>query len=197
MLHCGTMRKGTYYLLIAGVIATMVFIVGFGIALGNPVIPGILILAGVGVIYLARRKVTDVMDDDLSDTICGKAAVNALILTIIIAAIVFAGTTAFSLSAGYGGGFHSYDNGSVRVTFMQFGTAPGHALYENSYLIANASDLTGQDYLALQDLFQNGDRVREIPLIFGIAMALTVFLLACLYAAFTLYYNRKYTAEER
>ena len=108
MLHCGTMKKGTYYLLIAGVIAAMVFVVGFGIALGNPVIPGILIIAGVGVIYLCRKKVTDVMDDDLSDTIYGKAAVNALLLTIIIAAIVFAVTTAFSLGAGYGGGFHSY-----------------------------------------------------------------------------------------
>jgi uncharacterized membrane protein len=191
------MKKGTYYLLIACVIATLVFVVGFGIALGNPVIPGILILAGVGLIYLCRKRVTDVMDDDLSDTIYGKAAVNALILTIIIAAIVFAGTTAFSLSAGYGGGFHSYDNGSVRVTFMQFGTVPGHALYEKSYMIQNSSDPTGEDYLAVQDLFQNGDRVREVPLIFGIAMAFTVLLLAGLYAAFTLYYTRKYTPEKQ
>jgi uncharacterized membrane protein len=191
------MKKGTYYLLIAGVIAAMVFVVGFGIALGNPVIPGILILAGVGVIYLCRQKVTDVMDDDLSDTIYGKAAVNALLLTIIIAAVVFAATTAFSLSAGYGGGFHSYDNGSIRVTFMQFGTVPGHALYEKSFLISNPSDPTGEDYFALMDLFQNGDRVREIPLIFGIAMGFTVLLLAALYAAFTFYYMRKYTAEEQ
>jgi uncharacterized membrane protein len=191
------MRKGTYYLLLAGIVATLVFVVGFGIAFGNPVIPGILILSGVGIIYLCRRKVTDVMGDDLSDTIYGKAAVNALLLTIIIAAIVFAGAMAFSLSSGYGGGFHSYDNGSVRVSVMQFSTTPGHALYEESYLIANPGELTGQDYLALQDLFQNGNRVREVPLIFGIAMGFTILLLAILYAAFTLYYTRRYTAEEQ
>nr|WP_319375044.1 DUF2178 domain-containing protein [uncultured Methanoregula sp.] len=197
MLHCEIMRKNTYSVLVAGVVAVMIFAVGFAISTGNPLVPAVLILAGIGVVYVGKQRVTDVMRDDLSDTIYGKAALNALLVTIIIAALIFAGTMTFYFNSGYGGGFHTYANGSVRVGFVQDDPVPGHEMYKDYYLIADPSDPTGTDFWGLDRLFGNGHRVREFPLAFGAGMGFTVILLGGLYAAFTFYYNKKYGSEDQ
>lgn len=190
------MRKNTYYVLFACVIAAMVFAIGFAMTSGNPVAAAVIILAGIGIIWYGNRKVTDVMGDDLSDTIYGKAALNALVFTVIIAAIIFAVTMTFYFNSGYGGGFHTYQNGSISVGFTHFGTTPDQVLYQEDYLIADPTSLTGNDFWGLDQLFKNGHRVGEFPLVFGIGMGFTVLLLTLLYAAFTFYYNKKFGAEE-
>ncbi|HOX36340.1 MAG TPA: DUF2178 domain-containing protein [Methanoregulaceae archaeon] len=190
------MRKNTYYVLIACVIAAIIFGIGFAMTSGNPVAAVVIILAGTGIIWYGNRKVTDVMGDDLSDTIYGKAALNALTGTIIIAAIIFAAAMTFSFNSGYGGGFHTYQNGSISVGFTHFGTTPDQVLYREDYLIADPAHLTGEDFWGIDMLFKDGHRVSEFPLIFGIGMGCTVLLLTVLYAACILYYNRKFGAEE-
>jgi len=190
------MRKNTYYVLLALIIAAMVFAIGFAMTSGNPVAAAIIILAGIGIIWYANRNVTDVMGDDLSDAIYGKAALNALTGTIIIAAIIFAVTMTFSFNSGYGGGFHTFQNGSISVGFTHFGTTPDQVLYQEDYLIADPTHLSGEDFWGLDFLFSNGHRVREFPLVFGIGMGFTVLLLTLLYAVCILYYNRKFGAEE-
>jgi uncharacterized membrane protein len=98
------MRKKTYHALVAVVVAVLVFAVGFAIPTGNPLVPAVLILAGIGIVYVGKQRVTDVMRDDLSDTIYGKAALDALLVTVILTAIVFAGITAV-YSGSYASGF--------------------------------------------------------------------------------------------
>ncbi len=190
------MKKNTYYVLLACIIAAMVFAIGFAMTSGNLVVVAVIIIAGIGIIWYGNRKVTDVMSDDLSDTIYGKAALNALVFTIVTAAIIFALTMTFSFNSGYGGGFHTYQNGSISVGFTHFGTTPDQVLYQEDYLIADPANPTGNDFWGLDQLFKNGHRVREFPLIFGIGMGCTVLLLTALYAAFTVYYNRKFGVEE-
>lgn len=190
------MRKVTYFALIAIIIAAMIILLGFAMTSGNPAAAAGIILAGIGIIWYANRKVTEVMGDDLSDAIYGKAALNALAGTIILAAIIFAVTMTFSFNSGYGGGFHTYQNGSISVGFTHFGTTPDQVLYREDYLIADPAHPSGEDFWGLDLLFKDGHRVREFPLIFGIGMGCTVFLLTALYAAYILYYNRKFGAEE-
>ncbi len=186
------MRKNTYYALVACVIAAMVFAVGLAMTTGNPLIPAILIIAGIGIVYLGKQRVVDVMQDDLSDTIYGKAASGALLVTIVLATIIFAGTMTFYFNSGYGGGFHTFANGSVSVTFMHDATIPGQAVYHDTYLIVDPANPTGTDFWGLDMLFKNGHQALEFPCIFGIGMGFTVVLLAVLYAAFSYYYTRKY-----
>lgn len=186
------MRKNTYYALLAGVIAVMVFVIGYAMTTGNPLIPAILIIAGIGIVYLGKQRVSDVMQDDLSDAIEGKAASGALLVTIVLATIIFAGTMTFYFNSGYGGGFHTFANGSVSVSFMHDAMIPGQPVYHDTYLIADPANPTGTDFWGLDMLFKNGHQAREFPCIFGIGMGITAVLLACLYAAFSYYYTRKY-----
>lgn len=186
------MRKNTYYALLAGVIAIMVLAVGYAMTTGNPLIPAILIMAGIGIVYICKQKVVDVMQDDLSDTIYGKAASSALLVTIVIAAIIFAGTMTFYFNSGYGGGFHTFANGSVSVSFIHDPTLPGQPMYHDTYLIADPANPTGTDFWGLDMLFKSGHQAAEFPYVFGIGMGFTVILLAVLYAAFSYYYTRKY-----
>jgi uncharacterized membrane protein len=191
MLHCETMRERTFYAAVGCVIAAEILLVGLAMTSGNPLIPALVILAGIAVVWFAKQRVTDVMSDDLSDTIYGKAALNALIVTIIIAAILYAMTMTWYFNSGYGGSFQPLANGSISISFavqgpFDQGFSWGH------YLIPAPADQTGTEFWGLDMLFKNGHWVRDFPLAFGMGMGFTVLLLGGLYAVFSYYYTRKY-----
>jgi len=189
------MKKSTYFICLAAVIAAMIFALGYGLVSGNPVVAAAVTVLGLVIVWSCHRRVTEVMDDDLSQTISGRAALAALEITIIVAAILFAGAMTFTFNGGYGGGFHTYDNGSVRVSFMQFDTmTAGRSISEDSYLITDPAHMTVGDFWGIDRIFAKGHEVKDFPFAFGIAMGFIVVLLVGLYAAFSMYYIRKYEA---
>jgi len=191
MLHCEIMKKQTYYVCLVVILIAMVAALGIGMTAGNIFIPVIIVVCAVGAIWLCHRRVTDVMTDDLSVTINGKAALKALEVTVIIAAIVFAITTGFYFSGSRGIGMHGFDNGSVLVHANQVYSG-GQIVYDKSCFIADPANLSMDDVLSLNTMFTDSNRVREFPLAFGVALGSVVVLLVGLYAAFSYYYTKKY-----
>ena len=191
MLHCEIMNKKTYYLCLAVILVAMVVGLGFGITLGNLVIPVIVVACAVGAIWLCHTRVTEVMTDDLDSTISGKAALRALEVTVIIAAIGFAVGMGFFFSGGWGNGTHGFPNGSLRVHVSQI-SAEHQMIYDESYLIADPSNLTMDDIIALDRMSANAHRVRDFPLAFGVGLGSVVVLLVGFYAAFSYYYTKRY-----
>jgi uncharacterized membrane protein len=191
MLHCEIMKKQTYYGCLAVILVAMVVALGFGMTLGNLFVPVIIVVCAVGAIWLCHRRVTDVMTDDLSVTISGKAALKALEVTVIIAAIVFAITTGFYFNGSRGIGMHGFDNGSVLIHANQVYSG-GQIVYDKYYFIADPANISMDDVLSLNQMFTNSNRVREFPLAFGVALGSVVVLLVGLYAAFSYYYTKKY-----
>jgi hypothetical protein len=140
--------------------------------------------------------VTDVTSDDLSDMINGKAALKTLEVVIILLVIVFVGTTTFYWSGGCGTGMGgSSAGGTLKVGFMQF-YPHGNVIYNESYTLENPPELTMNDLLALEKMFVEGNNVRSFPYVAGAALGLTAILLAFVFSAFSLYYNRKYGCTE-
>ena len=119
MLHCEIMKKKTYYACLALILVALVVGLGFGVTMGNLLIPVIVIACAVGAIWVCHRRVTDVMTDVLESAISGKAALKALEVTVIIAAIGFAVGVGFFFSGGWGNGMHGFNNGSVLVHVSQ------------------------------------------------------------------------------
>jgi uncharacterized membrane protein len=191
MLHCETMKKQTYYGCLAIILAGMVLFLGLGMTTGNLFVPVIIIACAVGAIWFCHRRVTEVMTDDLSVTISGKAALKALEVTVIIAAIIFAITTGFYFNGSRGIGTHGFDNGSLRVHANQVYSG-GQVVYDGSYFIADPANLSMDDILALNQMFTDSSRVREFPFAFGAALGAMVIFLVGLYAAFSYYYTKNY-----
>jgi uncharacterized membrane protein len=191
MLHCEIMKKQLYYGCLVVILIAMVAALGIGMTSGNVFVPVIIIVCAVGAIWLCHRRVTDVMTDDLSVTISGKAALKALEVTVIIAAIVFAITTGFYFSGSRGIGMHGFDNGSVLVHANQVYSG-GQIVYDKSCFIADPANLSMDDVLSLNTMLTDSNRVREFPLAFGVALGSVVVLLVGLYAAFSYYYTKKY-----
>ena len=191
MLHCEIMKKQTYYGCLAVILVAMVVALGFGMTMGNLFVPVIIVVCAVGAIWLCHRRVTDVMTDDLSVTISGKAALKALEVTVIVAAIVFAIATGFYFNGSRGIGMHGFDNGSVLIHANQVYSG-GQIVYDKYYFIADPANISMDDVLSLNQMFTNSNRVREFPLAFGVALGSVVVLLVGLYAAFSYYYTKKY-----
>lgn len=189
------MKKRTYFICLGIVIAVMILGLYVGLVSGNPAVPAAITILGLVIAWSCHRRVSDVMDDDLSATISGKAALAALEITIIVAAILFAGAMTFTFNGGYGGGVHTYENGSIRISFMQFDTITrGQSLAYDTYLIGDPAHMTTDDFWGLDRLFARGHQVKDFPFAFGVAMGTVVVLLVGLYAAFSIYYIRKYEA---
>lgn len=191
MLHCGIMRKQTYYLCLVGIIAVVVVALGFGMTSGNVIIPVIIIAGAVGLIWFCHRNVTDVMTDDLAATISGRAALTSLEVMLVAAAILFAVAMGSFFTSGYGNGMHMYENGSVDVGISVF-YPHGNMIYDESYFIADPANLTIDDIAALDRMSAHAEDIREFPFAFGVAMGSVVVILAGLYAAFSYYYTKKY-----
>jgi uncharacterized membrane protein len=188
------MKKQTYYGYLVIILVVTVVALGFGMTTGNLFLPVIIITCAVGAIYLCHRKVTDVMTDDLTSVISGKAALKALEVTIIIAAIGFAVAMGFYFNSGTGIGSHGYNNGSVQVGVSQF-YPHGHMIYDDTYFIADPAQLTLDDIVALDRMSANAQNVREFPFAFGVALGSIVMFLIGLYAAFSYYYTKKYEGQ--
>jgi len=185
------MNKKRYYTCLAVILVAMILGLGFGLTMGNMVVPVMVVACAIGAIWLCHRRVTDVMTDDLESAISGRAALRALEVTVIIAAIVFAITTGSYFSGSRGIGMHGYDNGSVMIHANQVFSG-GQVVYDKFYFIADPANLSMDDVLSLNQMFTNSNRVREFPLAFGVALGSVVVLLVGLYAVFSYYYTRKY-----
>ncbi len=193
VLHCGTMKKGTYLICVTLVAMGILLALAAGLASANMFVPIVAVAGGIGILALCRRRVTEVTEDELSAVISGKAALSALEITIICAAVGFAVLMVFSYSGGMGSGLHTYENGSIRV-FYGVLTAPPDPefLYKGFYLIPDPAHLTGDDLLALDDMFSKGHLIHDSARAFGAALGVVAVLLAVLYGVFLGYYNRKY-----
>ncbi|WP_048151810.1 DUF2178 domain-containing protein [Methanolacinia paynteri] len=189
------MRKKEYHLCMLGIIAGTLVAVYFGIISGNLLVPGVIIIAGIVLVWLCQRKVTDVITDDLSDMIHGKAALKTLEFMIVVLVIFFIATTTFYWSGGWGFGMHTYDNGSVRITFLQFYPG-GYPIYEDNYYFVSTPALTVQDINGLEDFFVKGHNVRNYPYVIGAALGFVAVLLVLIFTVFSLYYSRKYGCTE-
>lgn len=185
------MRKETYYRYLTAIIVAMVLALGIGLPSGNPLVPVIIIAYAVGAIWVCHHRVTDVMTDDLDSAISGRAALMAFEVTILLAAIGFSIAIGFYFTGSQGIGMHSFDNGSVRIHAAQ-PYPGGQMIYDNYYLIADPANLSMDDVLALNQMFTDSQRVRDLPFAFGIAPGSIVILLVGLYGAFSFYYIRKY-----
>ncbi len=189
------MKQRTYLICVALVAAGLVLALGFGLTTANMIVPAVAVVAGIGILAFCRSRVAEVTEDELSTILHGKAALSALEITILVAAIGFAVLMTFSFTGGTGSTLHTYDNGSIRVSYAVL-SAPSEwkPLYENSYLIPDPANLTGDDLLALDDLFAKGHRIRDTTRAFGAALGAVTVLLTALYGAFLWYYNRRYGA---
>jgi uncharacterized membrane protein len=191
------MKIQTYFLCLLCIIIGVVMGLGLGLTTGNPVISVLVVLCGIIATYLCHKRVTDVTSDDLSDMINGKAALKTLEVVIILLVIVFVGTTTFYWSGGYGTGMGGSRTGTTVVDFTQY--SPGvNVIYTDSYSF-NPSQMTLDDLLALEKMYVDGHKFRDNPYIIGASLGFAAIMLAFVFAAFSLYYNRKYgcTKDEK
>ncbi len=187
------MKRQTYLICIALVAAGIILALGVGLTSANMIVPIVAVAGGIAILALCRRSVAEITEDELSATISGKAALSALEVTIICAAVGFAVLMVFSYSSGTGSTLHTFENGSIRVSSMVLTAPPDpEFLYKGSYLIPDPAHLTGDDLLALDDMFAKGHLIRDSARAFGAALGVAAVLLAVLYGVFLGYYNRKY-----
>ena len=183
------MEQRTYLICIVLVAIGLSFALLIGLALANMAIPVVAVVAGIAILALCRRGVTEVTEDELSTILHGKAALSALEVTIVVAAIGFAVLMIFSFGEGCTSGIKTYDNGSIRLFY---GIPDYH--YESSCFIPNPAHPTFDDLHAIETMFAEGHRIRDTTRAFGAALGMVTVLLAVLYGAFLWYYNRKYGA---
>jgi uncharacterized membrane protein len=187
------MKQRIYLICVALVAAGLVLALGFGLTTANMIVPVVAVVAGIGILAFCRRSVTEVTEDELSTILHGKAALSALEVTILVAAIGFAVLMTFSFNGGSGSALHTYDNGSIRVFYGVLSAPPDpEFIHDSSYLIPDPANLTGDDLLALDEMFAEGHRIRDTTRAFGAALGVVTVLLTALYGAFLWYYNRRY-----
>jgi len=193
MLHGETMKQRTYLICVVLVAAGLILALGFGLTSANMIVPAVAVAAGIGILALCRRSVAEVTEDELSTILHGKAALSALEVTILVAAIGFAVLMTFSFNGGTGSGLHTYDNGSIRVSYGVLSAPPdSEFIHDSAYLIPDPANLTGDDLLALDEMFAEGHRIRDTTRACGAALGTVTVLLAGLYGAFLWYYNKRY-----
>ncbi len=86
------MKKNTFYLLIGCIALALLAIFWYSVEIHNPLLIESSFVLGIVIIYLARRKVTDLIEDERSAKITEKAALR----TFQVFWVVFC---AFSISA--------------------------------------------------------------------------------------------------
>ncbi|MDD3857135.1 MAG: DUF2178 domain-containing protein [Methanoculleus sp.] len=187
------MKQRTYLICIALVAAGLILALGFGLTTANMIVPVVAVVAGIAILALCRRSVTEVTEDELSTILHGKAALSALEVTIIVAAIGFAVLMTFSFTGGTGSTLSRCENGSIMVVYGVLTAPPDpEFLYKNTYLIPDPANLTIDDVMALDTLFAQGHLIRDTTRAFGAALGAVTVLLTALYGVFLWYNNRKY-----
>jgi uncharacterized membrane protein len=71
-------KKNTFYLFIGFIAITLLAIFWYSIEIRNSLVIVIAVIAGIAAIYLARLKVTDLIEDERSAKITEKAALRTL-----------------------------------------------------------------------------------------------------------------------
>ncbi|HOI61160.1 MAG TPA: DUF2178 domain-containing protein [Methanoculleus sp.] len=191
------MKQQTYRICIVLVAVGLFFALGLSLVLtsANMIVPAVAVAVSIAILALCRRNVTEVIEDELSTILHGKAALSAFEVTILIAAIGFAVLMIFSFTGGSGSSLSRCENGSILVVYGVLSAPPNpEFLYENTYLIPDPANLTIDDVVALDDLFAEGHRIRDTTRAFGAALGAITVLLTGLYGAFLWHYNRKYGA---
>jgi uncharacterized membrane protein len=70
------MKKNSFYLLIGCIALALLAIFWYSVEIKNPLLIEISFILGIVIIYLARRKVTDLIEDERSAKITEKAALR-------------------------------------------------------------------------------------------------------------------------
>lgn len=189
-------NRMTYHLCLVGICLGIILGLGLGITMGSPLVIGLVVIIGIiGTITLYRR-INEVMSDDLSVTISGKAAIRTLEIITVLAAILFAITMMlyWGNGGGLGSGIHTYDNGSARVHFMAY--YPNlNPLYEEHVFIQNMDNISGDELFSLERLFGLGYRVRDGPMFMGLAFGIMTILITGIFTAFSYYYAKRMEPE--
>ena len=77
-LQRSPMKKNTFYLFIGCIAITLLAIFWYSVEIKNSLVIVIAFIAGIAAIYLARQKVTDLIEDERSAKITEKAALRTL-----------------------------------------------------------------------------------------------------------------------
>ena len=70
------MKKNTFYLLIGCIALALLAILWYSVEIHRPLLIEVAFIAGIAVIYIARRRVEDLIEDERSVKITEKAAVR-------------------------------------------------------------------------------------------------------------------------
>jgi uncharacterized membrane protein len=70
------MKKNTFYLLIGSIALVLLALFWYSVELHTPLLIEIAFIAGIVVVYMARRTVTDIIEDERSAKITEEAAVR-------------------------------------------------------------------------------------------------------------------------
>ena len=92
------MSKRRFRLCGAAIIVTMVALIGWAIAIGNAVVPIPTVLGGTVLLYLLRRQVSEVMEDERNYRLSEKASRFAIQVFALVTAISGITLTAVSTS---------------------------------------------------------------------------------------------------
>ncbi|MGV8110339.1 DUF2178 domain-containing protein [Methanospirillum sp.] len=188
--------KMTYYLCLAGICLGIILGLGLGIAVGSLLIIALVVIIAIIVAFVFHRRINEVMTDDLSKAISGKAAIRTLEILTVLGAILFACTMMlyWGNGGGLGSGIHTFDNGSATVHFTVW--YPGfHPMYDERLFIQDMDNISGDELFSLERLFGLGYRVRDGPMFMGLAFGIMTILNAGLFTAFSYYYNKKMDPE--
>lgn len=191
-------NKLTYYLCLAGICLGIILGLGLGIAMGSLLVITLVVVIAIIMAYVFYRRINEVMTDDLSETISGKAAIRTLEILTVLGAIIFAITMMlyWGTGGGLGSGIGSLDNGSAIIHFMVW--YPNfNPLYDEHVFIQDMNNISGDELFSLERLFGLGYRVRDGPMFMGLAFGIMTILIAGLFAAFSFYYNKKMEPETR
>jgi uncharacterized membrane protein len=188
------MKRITYLFCALIIACATAALTAVSIVFGNFFVPLIAIPAGVLVIWVCRRNVSEVFEDELSQRISGKAAMRTLEAMFIIGAIV--GTVLLSVlgnGPSYGGQIID-NNGTVseKITMYRHGGEPIPENAIKSLTIRDRNAMTEEEARAYcsfwrDDLwFYNFSGHASFVILTGVVVMVTCF------SAFYLYYRKKY-----
>lgn len=191
-------NKMTYYLCLLGICLGIILGLGLGLAMGNMLIIIFVVIIAIIATYAFYRRINEVMTDDLSVIISGKAAIRTLEIITVLGAILFASTMMlyWGTGGGLGTGIGTENNGSATIHFMVW--YPNfNPIYDEHVFIQNMNNISGDELFSLERLFGLGYRVRDGPMFMGLAFGIITILITGLFVAFSFYYNKKMEPETR
>ncbi|NYT06164.1 MAG: DUF2178 domain-containing protein [Methanomicrobiales archaeon] len=93
------MKRNTFYIIFGLVVLAEVLAFWLSVELLTPLIIQVAFILGVAILYLARRKIEDVIDDERSVLITQKAAMRTLEIFWVVFFTISLGSAAWGLGA--------------------------------------------------------------------------------------------------